>query len=148
MARRRANRKSRKSKKRFLPHIYFESKRPGRDSVLAAVRDIGRPGVNTAKEVKLLAFAQLADYADGKTVDHHGRTVRFTDRKWAGRTMVLKRLAAKYGGKKAVETIQKYKEKLKKAKSKREKERILLQAAKELGIDKSTAKSIMESVEQ
>ncbi len=100
---RRSNRTSRG--RRYFPHIYFESKAiRGKDSVYEAVPDISRPRVNTAKEVKLLTAATIADLADGYTVDHRGRRIRFTRKLLSGRFLVLRRLAKRYGGKRAVET--------------------------------------------
>jgi len=134
-------------KKRY-PHIYFESKKRGRDSVLAAVPDIGRPGVRSSKEVKLLAFAQLADYADGKTVDHSGRVRRFTSRLWSGRMLVLRRLAKRYGGVRAVKIATEYRRFLDEARSWREKRSILLEAAHEMGLPKKMAERIIRKVKQ
>jgi len=92
MARKRRNR-------RRYPHIYFESKKPRtRDSVTLAVRDIGKEGVNNAKEVCALAIAQFLDWPDGYTYDHSGKRKKFTGKLWASRTLILKRLARKYGG--------------------------------------------------
>jgi hypothetical protein len=84
--------------RRYFPHIYFESKKPGKDSVYEAVDDIGRPGVNSPREVKLLVAATVADLADGYTVDHYGRRVRYTRQKLLGRFLVLQRLAKRHGG--------------------------------------------------
>jgi len=145
MGRRRRRRKKRKSSRRYYQHIYFESKRPGRDSVTAAVFDIGRPGVSSSREVKLLAFAQLVDYADGKTVDHYGRVRKFTGKLWAGRSLVLRRLADEYGGKRAIEVMQHYKHILANTPAKQRKH-VLLEAAKKMGIDKPTAETIIRKL--
>ena len=133
-------------KRRSYPHIYFESKKPGRDSVYMAVPDIGKPGVRSSREVKLLAYAQLADLLDGYTRDHHGRRKRFTAKTWAGRLLVLRRLAERYGGKRAVELIQEYRRELQAARTRREKERVLLEAARELGIPRKQALEIIRKV--
>lgn len=99
-------RRTSKKRKRFYKHIYFEAKIPRtRDSVTQAVKDVGRPGVRSSKEVEALAIAQFLDWLDGKTVDHHGKVVRFTGRIWAGRTKILYLLAKKYGGKRIVKQI-------------------------------------------
>ncbi len=91
-------------------NVYFERKTPGRDSLLIAVKDIGRVGVNSPKEVGALAMAQLLDWLDGWTVDKKtGKKVKFTGKKWAGRTKVLRILASKYGGKAYVSLAQKLK---------------------------------------
>ena len=154
MARRAARRtRSRASgrggRSRYYPHIYFESKRPRTpDSVYQAVHDIGKPGVNTAKEVKLLAFAQLADLYDGYTRNHQGHRVRFTGRLWAGRLLVLKRLANRYGGKRAVELIQRYKQELEEARSRTAKREILLEAARKLDIPRKQAEEIIRKGQQ
>ncbi len=68
-------------------HIYF-----GKDSVFKAVKDIGKPGVNTRKEFVELCMAQLADLADLKTKTKNGRTVRWTKQLWARRTFILRRV--------------------------------------------------------
>jgi len=85
-------------------NIYF-----GRNSVFRAVKDIGKPGVRSAKEVRALAVAQFLDWLDGKTKNRQGKTVRFTGRIWAGRMKVLHILASKYGGKRALQQIEKLK---------------------------------------
>ena len=90
--------------RRYFPHIYFESKAiKGKDSVYEVVPDLGRPGVRSAREVKLLAAATVADLLDGYTVDHRGRRVRYTIGKLRGRLLVLYRLARRYGGIEVVE---------------------------------------------
>jgi len=56
--------------------------------------------------VKLLTVVTIADPVDGYTVDHHGRRVRFTRKLLSRRFLVFRRLANRYGGKRAVETGQ------------------------------------------
>jgi hypothetical protein len=97
-------------------NIYFEKKGRGKNSVTSAVVDIGSRGVRTAKEVGAIALAQLIDYLDRYTYDHYGNKVRFTNRKWAGRTKILYILANKYGGKKFVDLAQKLKKQYDKGK--------------------------------
>ncbi len=80
------------ARKKRYKHIYFESKEPGRDSVFAAVKDIGKKGVNTRKEFIELCMAQLADLADLKTKNKQGRTIPFTKQLWVRRTFILRRL--------------------------------------------------------
>ena len=92
-------------RKTYYPHIYFESKRKGRDSVFQAVKDTGSPGVRSAQEVKMLVAALLADLADLKTRDHRGRVKRFTPGTWTGRMRVLSRLAKRYGGMRYVKAL-------------------------------------------
>ncbi|GEM_PF-4973621 len=99
-----------KRKRRWFKNIYFETKTKKRDSVFAAVRDIGRKGVNNAKEVGALAFAQLLDYLDKKTANHYGEKIRFTDTLWRKRTRVLYFLSNKFGGKSYVKLAQKLKQ--------------------------------------
>jgi len=70
-------------------NIYFEPKGGGRESAFGAVKDIGRRGVDSWRELKLIAAAQLADLADMKTMDHNGRLRRFTPRVWVGRSKIL-----------------------------------------------------------
>ena len=91
-------RKKRARRGTYYPHIYFESKKPGRDSVFMAVPDISRPGVNTPLEVKLLAVAQLADVADSKTKTHSAKTIPFSSKLWRRRLSVLFKLGRRYGG--------------------------------------------------
>ena len=82
-------------------NVYF-----GPRSLTKAVKDVGRPGVHTAKEVCALAVAQLLDFIDGYTVDARtGRRKRFTWKTWLGRTKILYILAAKYGGKACVRQV-------------------------------------------
>ena len=76
----------------YRKHIYFEARGGGADSVFKAVPDIGRKGVNTGKELMMIAGAQLADLADLKTKDHHGKTRKWTHRLWGGRSYVIWRL--------------------------------------------------------
>jgi len=73
-------------------HIYFESKKPGRDSVFGAVEDAGKKGVDSKKELFLIAGAQLADLADAKTKDHAGKTKKWTHKTWGGRSYILWKL--------------------------------------------------------
>jgi len=103
--------KTRKRKKRkYYPHIYFESKVPKtRDSVTKAVKDIGKPKVSSAKEVGALAVAQLIDWLDGYTYNHYRERIKFSGKIWAGRMLILNRLANKYGGKKYIAFIKKIK---------------------------------------
>ncbi len=82
----------------YFPHIYFESKAPGRDSVFVAVDDIGVPGMRTKKELVATAISLALDYLDGKTKDHRGRVIRFTKKKWAGRLGILRMHAKRLGG--------------------------------------------------
>ena len=85
---------------KYYKHIYFESKAPGRDSVFAAVKDIGKKGVNTPEELLHIAGAQLADLADLKTKDHKGKVKKWVHSpkeakgrddvvSWGGRVHVL-----------------------------------------------------------
>ena len=62
------------------------------DSVYNVVRDVKHPGVDTSQELLKIAGAQLADLADMKTVDHSGKHVKWTKKKWAGRSYILWRL--------------------------------------------------------
>ena len=130
-------------RRRYFPHIYFESKKPGKDSVYEAVPDIGKPGVNSPREVKLLVAATLADLADGKTVDHRGRTTRFTRKKLQGRFLVLQRLAKKVGGKEAVEKGREIARQALKLKPGRERKKFLKKALKELGISKEMIEQLI-----
>ena len=130
-------------KRRYFKHIYFESKKPGKDSVFEAVPDLGRPGVHNAKEVKLLVGALLADLAGGYTVDHSGRRVRFTKKKLQGRFLVLQRLAKKYGGKEAVEKGREIAKKALSIKNLRERKAYLKRALRELGISKEMIEQLV-----
>jgi len=108
-------------------NVYF-----GPRSILKAVKDVGKPGVHSAREVKALAVAQLLDWLDGKTVSKRtGKVVRFTNRLWAGRLHVLYILASKYGGKRAVREIEKIKKMVEEREiTKSEARRLALQLAK------------------
>jgi len=70
-------------------NIYFEPRGGGKESAFEAVRDAGRRGVDSWRELKLIAAAQLADLVDLKTKDHSGKLKRFTPRTWAGRSKIL-----------------------------------------------------------
>jgi len=70
-------------------NIYFEPSGDRRESAFGAVKDLGRRGVDSWRELKLVAAAQLADLADLKTKDHNGKVRRFTPRTWAGRSKIL-----------------------------------------------------------
>jgi len=120
-----SKKKTKRTSKVYYEHIYFESKRPGRDSVYMAVRDIGKPGVRSSKEVGALAVAQFIDWLDGKTVNHYGEVVRFNERLWAGRTRILYLLAQKYGGKRIVNSIVRLKKMVEKGKLSKEKAKLL-----------------------
>ena len=75
-------------KRKRYKRVYF-----GEGSVFKAVKDIGKPGVNTRKEFVELCLSQLADLADLKTKDKKtGRTIRWTKQVWAKRAFVLRRL--------------------------------------------------------
>lgn len=72
-------------------NVYFMEK--GGIARYPVVPDIGPKGVNSPKEVRLLAAAQLADTIDGKTVDRKtGRTKPFKLGTWFGRMKVLWKL--------------------------------------------------------
>jgi len=101
---------------RKFANIYFEKKGRRKTSVTSAVVDIGARGVRTAKEVGAVALAQLIDYLDGYTYDHYGDKVKFTNKKWAGRSKILYILASKYGGKRFVDLVQKIKKQYDKGK--------------------------------
>ncbi len=77
------------SKRKYkYKRVYF-----GEDSVFKAVKDIGKPGVNTRKEFVKLCLSQLADLADLKTKDKKtGRTIKWTKQLWARRTFILRQL--------------------------------------------------------
>lgn len=146
MPRRKSRKKSRRKSRRSggYQHIYFEAKIPkSRDSVYAAVYDIGKPGVNSAKEVKLIAAAQLADLADGKTVDHSGRVKKFSGRTWVGRLRILYLLAKRYGGKSAVKIVAKYGSKALKVKSPKERRKIVVEGLKRLGLSPPTIRRLL-----
>jgi len=99
-----SSKKSEKKGKARYKNIYF-----GEDSVFKAVKDVGRPGVNTWDELLHIAASQLADLEDLKTKDHDGRvkiwvhTPKEAREKnavsWGGRSFILwqvfKRLKAK-----------------------------------------------------
>jgi len=93
--------------KRKFEHIYFESKKPGRDSVTRAVKDIGKKGCKSSREVGAVAVAQLIDYLDGKTYNKQGKVIRFTKRLWIPRTRILRILGRKYGGIRIVNKVDK-----------------------------------------
>jgi len=93
--------------KRKFEHIYFESKKPGRDSVTRAVKDIGQKGCKSPREVGAVAVAQLIDYLDGKTYNKQGKVIKFTKRLWTLRTRILRILGRKYGGIRIVNKIDK-----------------------------------------
>jgi len=61
---------------RYYPHIYF-----GEKSAFKAVRDTGKPGLNTRREFTHLVFVQLLDIYDKKTRDHYNRKIKFTLKK-------------------------------------------------------------------
>ncbi len=133
----------RRRRRHYFPHIYFESKKPGKDSVYEAVPDIGRPGVRTSKEVKLLVAATLADLADGKTVDHRGRVKRFTSKTLRGRFLVLAKLSKKYGGKSAVEKGKEIASKAIRIRDLRKRKQYLKKALQELGISKEMIEQLI-----
>ncbi len=78
-------------------HIYFESKKPGRDSVFQAVKDVGRKGLNTRKEFVRLCMSQLADLADLKTKNKQGQVIPFTLQLWSQRCFILRQLNKRKG---------------------------------------------------
>ena len=92
MPRKSGSGRRRKGSGGYKKHIYFEAKGGGIDSVFQAVPDIGRKGVNTKKELFMIAAAQLADLGDLKTKDHHGKTEKWTHRLWGGRSYVIWKL--------------------------------------------------------
>ena len=116
----------------YFPHIYFEAKRPRtRDSVYGAVKDIGKPGVRTSKEVGALAIAQLLDFLDGYTKDHRGRRIRFTPKLFAARAGIIRFLANRYGGKRHYQFMMKVYKGLRAGKiTKKEARKLALQYAK------------------
>jgi len=160
MARKKSRKKKKKSRKKgksrsrsrgkkFYKHIYFEAKVPKtRDSVYEAVHDVGTPGVNSPKEVKLIAAAQLADLADKKTRDHHGEKIPFTSRTWQGRMLVLRRLSKKVGGKRAVEVVDKYGKAALKAPSKAERLAVIKQGLKKLGLKPKQIKVLIKKTNE
>ena len=93
--------------KRKFEHIYFESKKPGRDSVTRAVKDIGQKGCKSPREVGAVAVAQLIDYLDGKTYNKQGKVIKFTKKLWTLRTRILRILGRKYGGLRIVNKVDK-----------------------------------------
>ena len=123
----------------YFPHIYFEAARPrGRDSVTGAVGELDeRPGVTGFEEYKCLALAQLVDYADKLTVDHHGNIIRFTRKLWNGRRLVLIRLGARKWPKKykrVLEVVDRYRELMDKYKDYETRIMLTGDAAGDLGV--------------
>lgn len=96
--------------------------------------------------MKLLAYATVADYADRRTVDHSGRVVPYTRQKLNGRLLVLRRLAERYGGKRAVEEAARAAREMDRYKSREKRVEIARQLARRLGIPPATARSILHRV--
>lgn len=82
----------RKSSPKSKRHIYFNRKGVKHDSVYNVVKDVRKPGVDSSSELLKIAGAQLADLADMKTYNHSGKPVKWTKKKWAGRSYILWRL--------------------------------------------------------
>ncbi len=137
----------------YYPHIYFEAAVPKtRDSVTMAVGERDkRPGVTSFEEYKRVALAQLADFVDGLTVDHRGRVVRFSPRLFNARTLVLIRLGKRRWPRRyrrVVRIIREYMEKMKKARGIKAREKLVLEAARELGVSRKEVKRILRRVRQ
>lgn len=137
----------------YFPHIYFEAAKPRtRDSATRAVHEKDHvPGVTSLEEYKRVALAQLLDYIDGWTVNHRNDVVPFTVRKWQGRTLVLIRLGKQRWPRKyqrIIDTINKYRRRIAKTDSLRQREKLGMKAAKELGISGKEAKEILRRVRQ
>lgn len=114
-------------------HIYFSKK--GGKSVYKAVKDIGKRGVRTSKEVGAIAIAQFLDWLDGWTYNKEGKRIKFSDRTWAGRLKILRILARRYGGIRIVNFIQKLKKAVEnKMISKKKAREIVIKLAKTKGL--------------
>ncbi len=137
----------------YYPHVYFEAAVPRtRDSVTRAVHETDkRPGVTSFEEYKRVALAQLLDYIDGWTVDHHGDVIPFTIKRWRGRTLVLIRLGKKKWRRRyqrIIDLIDHYRRRISKTKSLKAREKLAMEAARELGIPEKVAKEILRRVRQ
>lgn len=168
MARRSSSRKGVSRVTRKIKHVYFESKEPGRDSWYGAVIDRGRKGVDSPREVREIAAAQLADLIDLKTIDNTGKggrkgghgekgsIIKWNLGLWSGRCSVLWKLYAilrnkgRLKGKAEKELhddirkVQKEGYKIMKIKSKEERlKKVYKILTKDLGLSESQAKEII-----
>ncbi len=145
------------------PKVYF-----GKDSHYQAVRDIGKKGVDTPKELLEIAAAQLADLADLKTIDNDtGKLVKWVHSPrelkkhkegvpWSGRVYVLWRLfyhlksMGKLKGKKEKEVAKKIKmistagHKIMEIRSKEQRIKRIKQVLKKAGFKDSEIKELLE----
>jgi len=90
MAKKKSSKSSKKLEKKEskrVKNIYF-----GEDSAFKAVKDVGKEGVDSSKELIKIAAAQLADLEDLKTKDHSGREKKWSHKTWGGRSYILWRL--------------------------------------------------------
>ncbi len=100
---------------------------------------------------KHAALAQLLDYIDGWTVGRCGDVVPFTARKWRGRTLVLRKLGkARWprSYQRIIDLIDYYRRRISRTKSLKAREKLAMEAARELGIPEKVAKEILRRVRQ
>jgi len=143
---------SRKKEGKEKEHIYFESKKPGRDSVFGAVEDVGRKGVDTKEELFMIAGAQLADLGDLKTKDHSGKSKKWSHKLWGGRSYILWKLfyKLKKEGKvkdsdaKKLKMITSAGHKIMEIKDKAERVKRIKQVLKKAGLKDSEIKKLLE----
>ena len=128
-------------------NVYFMEK--GGIARYPVVPDIGPKGVNSPKEVRLLAAATLADTIDEKTVDRKtGRVKPFALGTWFGRMKVLWKLWIITGrNKKLKEQLRKVHrtgDDILKMKSKKKRlEKVYKILTKDLGLSREQAKEII-----
>jgi len=105
------------TRRRNSKNIYF-----GKNSYFKAVRDVGRKGVDTPRELLLIASSQLCDLVDLQTISRRGRREPWVlsprERRkgkgvpWTGRTLVLWRLYSRISKKLSKREAQDLKKKL------------------------------------